>query len=347
MRVTKSRDFKKIGPYTYLIKHLPTGLLYHGVRYSNVSKQISPEEDFTKHYFGSSVSFKEIFSIQPFRLNPQEYMYRLCWTFQSIEDALYHEEKINKRLLERNVLVEKGLLSGSRFANGCYGKAIVQTEEVRAKQRESHNSLCDCGCGRTKAQCNAARSVETRKNDICKCRKIPECDGSITTYECAGIRCRDQRIYTLFHHKTGEKLMGTQIELAQKIGCQVSHINSLLKGNVKSARGYLKTPADSQVRVLNDIKVIRHKSFGDKRGSIKELASSIGASESHVGMLFNQGAKKVKTVKGWYNPEFNPDGKGGYGSGALKNRWWQNIKKQSSGSLTVWCDVKQIYAAWL
>jgi len=141
--------------------------------------------------------------------------------------------------------------------------------------------------------------------------------------------------------------MGTQIELAQKIGCQVSHINSLLKGSAKSARGYLKTLGDSQVRVLNDIKVIRHNSFGERRGSIKELASSIGASESHVGMLFNLGARRVKTVKGWYNPELNPDGEGGYGSGALKNRWWQNIKKQSSGSLTVWRDVKLIYVAWL
>jgi hypothetical protein len=227
----KHKNFDQVFPYTYLITHRPTGLLYHGVRSSNLSKKRKPMDDFGIYYFGSSISFKRIFSLKKFKENSEDYMFKLCWTFNTPDDARLYEEKINKRILQRNILLDKSLLSCSRFANNCYGKAIAQTEEVREKQRKSHNSSCDCGCDLTKAQCNSLKSAETRKNDFCNCKLIPECDGTISTYQCSGFRCRDQQVYELIHHKTKEKISGTQVDLSSIIGCQTSHINSLLNKN--------------------------------------------------------------------------------------------------------------------
>jgi hypothetical protein len=73
----------------------------------------------------------------------------------------------------------------------------------------------------------------------------------------------------------------------------------------------------------------------------------IGANESHLYMLFNNSSKRVHTVKGWFNPELNEFGSGGYGSGALKNRWWKNLKKQTVDSLIVWRDIKSIRKLWV
>lgn len=347
VRINKHKKFDQVLPYTYLIKHKPTGLLYHGVRYSNLSKNRTPNNDFSHYYFGSSVTFKDIFSLSEFNKKKDNYAFRLCWTFDSVDDAFLYEENVNRKVLQRNILIQNQLIQGSRFANNCYGKAIAQTEEVREKQRKSHNSICDCGCGLTRAQCNAIKSSATRKNDICKCGKIPECNGDITTYQCAGLRCRDQRTYELIHYKTKNVIKGTQVELSEIIGCQTSHINSLLNDQTGSAYGFSKLGHSGGVRVLNEMKTIMHSEKGSLSGTISELALIIEASESHVGMLFNKGAKKVKKVKGWYNPFLNKLGEGGYGSGSKKNRWWQNLKKQNTDSLALWKDINDIHEMWI
>lgn len=344
--IDRHKKFKDVLPYTYLIKHKPTGFLYHGIRYSNISNNRTPYEDLGKYYFGSSVSFKSIFNLKKFKQSPEDYEYKLCWTFNSVEDALIYEERVNKRIIQRTESISKGIIKGQLFANACYGKAIIQTDEVKRKQKEKHNSPCDCGCNLTKAQCNSLRSANTRTNDICSCKRIPECDGSLTTYACSGLRCRDNNVYELIHSKTEKKVKGTQVELSNLIGCQTSHINAVIKGHSQSVFGYTKLTYQGSVRILNEIKTIKHKELGVLKGTIKQLAILVDAGESHIAMLFNSSSKKVKTVKGWFNPEFNTDGLGGYGSGALKNRWWQNIKKQTHLSLSVWRDIEKINTLW-
>lgn len=306
----------------------------------------TPLDDFKWHYFGSSVTYKDTFSLPAYKRNPQDYLARLCWTFESVDDAIIYEEKINKRILQRQSALG---FKASFFANRCYGKSIVQSEEVKEKQRLAHNSLCDCGCGRSKAKCNAERSSKTRNSDICECNKIIECDGSLTTYQCAGLRCSDRSVYVLKHYKSGHEISGSRSELALTLGCDTSFVSTLLLRRTKSIYGYTlpELKVNKGIRVLNEQKTIKHSQKGVLKGSLNELSEKIGSSPSHLGMLFNEASSRVLTVKGWFNPEVNPQGAGGYGSGAVQNRWWQNLKKQDLNSIMLWKDVELVYELWI
>jgi predicted GIY-YIG superfamily endonuclease len=44
-------------PYTYLIKHRPSGKVYYGFRCAN---RVEPHEDLWKHYFTSSPKIQQL-----------------------------------------------------------------------------------------------------------------------------------------------------------------------------------------------------------------------------------------------------------------------------------------------
>ena len=92
----RTREFDKIKPYTYFIQRKSDGMKYHGVRWGN---KISPNKDFGKKYFGSSVSSN--FS-KEFENNKNNFIYRLAWTFENKEDAINYEVKINKKIFKKN-----------------------------------------------------------------------------------------------------------------------------------------------------------------------------------------------------------------------------------------------------
>lgn len=344
----KHKKFSEVLPYTYEITYLPTGEKYHGARYRNINENRSPIDDLGTYYAGSSVSKKEIFTTKAYRQTPQEYKFKFQWTFDTINELEDYEAKVNKRLIERTRKVDSGLITGSVYVNACYGKAIAHTDEVRRKISDYHNSHCSCGCGLSRAKCSSIKAVKTRNSDACTCSKILECDGSLTTYECAGIRCSDREHYTIQHYKTKDIKIGTRHQLAELVGADASHIGMLVNSTCRSVKGYCLFGSDiSSVRTLNEIKTISHKTLGTMTGTINELADKVGADAGQLGTLFRDNNNKILTAKGWYNPEKNPDGLGGFGTGALKNRWWKNNKIQTSHSLLVWRDIKDIHNFWV
>lgn len=89
----KHKRFDGIYAYTYWIKCNETGRKYHGVRYANVKRHITPNEDFAKIYFTSG-KLKE-----DFENNITKYSYKICLTFDSVEEALEHESLVNTKLM--------------------------------------------------------------------------------------------------------------------------------------------------------------------------------------------------------------------------------------------------------
>lgn len=77
-------------PFSYYLYHIPTGLKYYGVRYSN---GCSPTDIWTT-YFTSSLKVKQLISeygVNSFKIEVRK-------TFQSAADALLWEHKVLRRL---------------------------------------------------------------------------------------------------------------------------------------------------------------------------------------------------------------------------------------------------------
>jgi hypothetical protein len=89
----KHRKFCEVYPYTYYMKNVVTGQKYHGVRWGNVKQSRTPLEDFGIVYFSSGKLRKS------YKNNPDDYIIKIKWTFDTIEEARFHEEKINTNLM--------------------------------------------------------------------------------------------------------------------------------------------------------------------------------------------------------------------------------------------------------
>jgi len=99
----KTKQFNKVKPYTYLIIRKSDNMKYHGVRYGNIRLGLSPKEDFGKKYFGSSAgSF-----CSEFKSNPKNYIFKLLWTFNKVDEAIHHEKKINKKIYKHKDWINK------------------------------------------------------------------------------------------------------------------------------------------------------------------------------------------------------------------------------------------------
>lgn len=95
MVIKKHKRFNNVLPYTYYIRRKSDGVQYHGVRINNVKQNRTPEEDFAYYYF-SSGKFK-----YEFKTFPYNFYWKLCWTFDSLQDALDYETKINEKIYKR------------------------------------------------------------------------------------------------------------------------------------------------------------------------------------------------------------------------------------------------------
>jgi len=91
----RHKKFDHIYPYTYYLRDMLTGQKYHGVRWANCKFQRTPCDDFGIKYFTSGKLNKI------FRQNPERFEFRLCWTFDSLEEAREYESKINTRLMKK------------------------------------------------------------------------------------------------------------------------------------------------------------------------------------------------------------------------------------------------------
>tara|TARA_B100000242_G_scaffold289_1_gene237 strand:+ start:14 stop:1048 length:1035 start_codon:yes stop_codon:yes gene_type:complete len=92
----RTREFDKIKPYTYILTRKLDNKKYHGVRFGNIKLGLTPNQDFGKKYFGSSAGR----FCKDFKLKPENYFFKLIWTFDHINEALSHEKKFNKQILK-------------------------------------------------------------------------------------------------------------------------------------------------------------------------------------------------------------------------------------------------------
>jgi hypothetical protein len=104
-------------PYTYLIKHRPTGKVYYGFRGAN---KVDPHEDLWKHYFTSS---KKVLNLIK-ETGPDSFDYEVRKIFDSKEQAV---------LWETRVLRKCNVLHDDRWLNANIAGYIIATDEVRQK----------------------------------------------------------------------------------------------------------------------------------------------------------------------------------------------------------------------
>jgi hypothetical protein len=104
-------------PYTYLIKHRPTGKVYYGFRGAN---KVEPHEDLWKNYFTSS---KKILNLIK-ETGADSFDYEIRKIFDTKEQAI---------LWETRVLRKCNVLHDDRWLNANIAGYILPTDEVRKK----------------------------------------------------------------------------------------------------------------------------------------------------------------------------------------------------------------------
>jgi ribosomal protein S27AE len=109
-------------PYTYLIKHKPTGLVYYGVRTAN---KVDAENDLWKEYFTSSKKIHALIE----ETGTESFEIEVRREFDSIEAASAWEVQVLKRCK---------VLEDLRWINANVAGYIFATEEIRAKISAFH-----------------------------------------------------------------------------------------------------------------------------------------------------------------------------------------------------------------
>jgi hypothetical protein len=109
-------------PYTYLIKHRPTGKVYYGVRSAN---RVKPADDLWKHYFTSSPKIQQLIE----ETGKDSFDVEVRRMFETKEQAV---------LWETRVLRKCKVLEDDRWINQNVAGYIVPTEESRKKISDYH-----------------------------------------------------------------------------------------------------------------------------------------------------------------------------------------------------------------
>jgi predicted RNase H-like nuclease len=109
-------------PYTYLIKHKPSGKVYYGVRTAN---KLSPQEDLWNRYFTSSPKIQlliEETGVDSFEVEVRK-------IFETKEQAVQWETKVLRRCK---------VLQDARWINQNVAGYIIPTEESNKKISKFH-----------------------------------------------------------------------------------------------------------------------------------------------------------------------------------------------------------------
>lgn len=109
-------------PYTYLIKHLPTGKVYYGFRAAN---KVDPEQDLWKCYFTSSPKIHQLIE----ETGKDSFDIEIRKIFETKEQAAAWETRVLRRC---KVLHDK------RWINQNIAGYIIPTEESNKKIRDFH-----------------------------------------------------------------------------------------------------------------------------------------------------------------------------------------------------------------
>lgn len=98
----KAKLFESVKPYGYFLRRKSDGMKYVGVRYANVKLNLTPSQDFGKVYFTSGRLRKE------FKRNPENFEFRLCYTFDSMESMWDWEKKVVMRVYKYPTWANRG-----------------------------------------------------------------------------------------------------------------------------------------------------------------------------------------------------------------------------------------------
>lgn len=129
----KAKLFNSVKPYGYFLKRKSDGMKYVGVRYANVKKNLTPANDFGKVYFTSGRLKKE------FKTNPENFEFKLCYTFDTIDEMWEWEKKVVMRIYKYAVWANRGwstnfgenygignLISQGKYKVGIDGKTSIE-----------------------------------------------------------------------------------------------------------------------------------------------------------------------------------------------------------------------------
>lgn len=109
-------------PYTYLIRHRPSGKVYYGFRCAN---KVEPHEDLWKHYFTSSPTIQQLIETT----GVDSFDTEIRQVFETKEQAIAWETR---------VLTRCKVLHDDRWLNQNVAGYIVPTEESRKKISDYH-----------------------------------------------------------------------------------------------------------------------------------------------------------------------------------------------------------------
>jgi hypothetical protein len=109
-------------PYTYLIKHRPTGKVYYGFRSAN---KLDPHQDLWKHYFTSSPRVQQLIK----ETGVDSFDIEIRRVFESKEQASAWETRVLNRCK---------VLHDDRWLNQNIAGYIIPTEESRKKISNFH-----------------------------------------------------------------------------------------------------------------------------------------------------------------------------------------------------------------
>lgn len=135
----KHKKFKEVYAYTYLVTRKSDGAKYHGVRYANLRSNITPHGDLGIHYFTSSKEIKK-----DFKSNPDKYEFRVAWTFDTVDEAIEHEYRVNSKIFTRKDWINKSY--GKNFGeHPDIGKLISEskTPEVMKRTKDSFRQFLE------------------------------------------------------------------------------------------------------------------------------------------------------------------------------------------------------------
>lgn len=109
-------------PYTYLIKHRPTGQVYYGVRSAN---KVAPHEDLWNTYYTSSPKVQQLIE----ETGKESFDVEVRKVFETKEQAVAWETKVLRRCK---------VLHDSRWLNQNIAGYIIPTEESNKKISDFH-----------------------------------------------------------------------------------------------------------------------------------------------------------------------------------------------------------------
>jgi hypothetical protein len=109
-------------PYTYLIKHRPSGKVYYGFRCAN---RVEPHEDLWKHYFTSSPKIQQLIEAT----GADSFDTEIRRVFETKEQAVSWETRVLHRCK---------VLQDNRWLNQNVAGYIIPTEESNKKISDFH-----------------------------------------------------------------------------------------------------------------------------------------------------------------------------------------------------------------